>query len=241
MTSEDISIVMATRNVRGDLDGALDSIEAFAPDCPLYVWDARSTDGTQELLKQHDPLITRWESGEDTGIYDAFQKALQWVETPFVYFLGADDRLRSDWRMVAEEVHDTSKVYYSDVWLCGKNKRYNGEFSQMDLARTNICQQAIFYPTHIFTKHPFCMDYPLQADWELNMWCQAQKDLELSYVDGCVCDFNDTSGSSSTSYDQVFNRDYPRLLRRYFPFQAFVTYGVIAGLAHHTRKFRGVS
>lgn len=239
MSTAHISIVMATRNVAHDLSGAIKSLEDYAPQSPVFIWDGESSDDTLNILRAEHSRITRWGSGPDQGIYDAFQKALNWVETPFVYFMGADDRLRSDWTVVAKKVQNDHIIYYSDVWLTTKKERYNGAFTQMDLARTNICQQAIVYPTKIFPRHPFCLEYPMQADWELNMWCQSQSDLQWEYVNACICDFNDLTGKSSVTYDHKFNRDYPALLRHYFPFKAFIKYGLVSAIAHHTRKVRG--
>lgn len=239
MSNTDISIIMATKNAAGDLPGALGSLQTYAPHAPLFIWDGESEDGTLEILKKQNRQITRWESGPDRGIYDAFQKALEWVETPFVYFMGADDRLRKEWTEMTSIVSNTNTVYYGDVWLATGNKRYNGAFSEMDLARTNICQQAIIYPKQIFNRHPYCLEYQMQADWEVNMWCHFQPDINLCYVDACVCDFNNLTGYSSTGYDQAFNRDYPCLLKKYFPLKAFLKYGLVAELAHHTRKLRG--
>lgn len=241
MSGSQISIIMATRNAVSLLPEALASVTAHAADSPLLIWDGASTDGTKALLAAENASITRWESAHDRGIYDAFTRALAWVDTPFVFFLGADDRLRPEWTQAAEAVTDTNRLYYGDVWLTGAQQRYRGAFHQRDLARTNICQQAVFYPASIFKRHSFHPDYPLQADWELNMWCWQQPDIEFHYLPFCVCDFNDQSGQSTLHYDQAFNRDYPGLLRQYFSTAAWLRFGLPAWLAHHTRSLRGRS
>ncbi|WFB35658.1 glycosyltransferase [Kiritimatiellota bacterium B12222] len=239
MSTPHISIVMATRNSAHDLPGALESIQTHAPDSPLHIWDGLSTDGTQDLLAKSHHI--HWESGPDTGIYDALRKAIKSVKTPFLYIMGADDRLRPEWSKMAEFVSDPMTTYYGDVRLTSSQQDYNGRFTPLDLARTNICQQAIIYPTHALNQHPFQLKYPLQADWEFNMWIHANPQITLRYIDACICDYNDVSGASATQYDQVFNQDYPALLKRYFGWHAWLRYGMIAGLAHHSRKLRGKS
>ncbi len=241
MSSAHISILMATRNVAHDLPDALHSVASFAPESPFFIWDGQSTDGTLDLLSQYQGQITRWESGADQGIYDALSKTLAWVETPFVYILGADDRLLKDWSRMAATVSDPYTVTYGDVRLRGAGHTYRGAFSGLDLARTNICQQAVIYPAEVLRQHPFVADYQLQADWELHMWIQAQPWLSLRYENVCICDFNDLSGASSLRYDAAFNRDYPQLLKKYFGPAAFLRFGLIAGLAHNSRKWRGKS
>lgn len=230
---------MATRNASLDLPSALGSIASYAPESPLLIWDGQSTDGTGELLASATSGITRWESGPDVGIYDALGKLLPWVETPFVYIMGADDRLLADWPLLAVRLSDPDTVVYGDVRLKTSGERYRGAFTRWDLARTNICQQAVFYPTEVLRQHPFVPAYPLQADWELHMWIQAQSGLSLRYENACISEFNDHSGASTLRYDSAFNRDYPSLLRIYFGIGAFLRFGLPAALAHHTRSWRG--
>ena len=231
---------MATRDAAHDLPGALDSIAAHAPDIPLLIWDGASTDGTIDLLHAHDTRITRWQSAPDLGIYDAFHRLIDWAETDFVYFLGADDRLRPDWTTAtAQHLNDPNTLYYGDVQLLSSGKPYAGPFPGERLAQTNICQQAIFYPRSLFQRHRFHLEYRLQADWHLNMRCRADPDIAFQYLPLTVCDFNDLHGSSSTAYDHAFNRDYPRLLRQMFSTRALLRHGLPALLAHHTRALRG--
>jgi glycosyltransferase involved in cell wall biosynthesis len=230
---------MATRNAAADLPGALDSIAAHAPGVPLLIRDAASTDATPDLLRAHDARITRWHSAPDRGIYDAFHWLIDHAATDFVYFLGADDRLLPDWTRALPQLRDPHTLYYADVRLLSTGQPYAGPFPGERLAQTNICQQAIFYPRGLFRRHRFHLDYPLQADWHLNMRCHADPAIPFQYLPLTVCAFNDLHGSSSTRYDHAFNRDYPRLLRQYFSTRAFLRHGLPALLAHHTRPIRG--
>ncbi len=231
---------MATYQSAADLPGALHSVQQHAPECPLLIQDGGSQDGTLELLQQAEPRPD-WRSEPDEGIYDAFHRMIDRVRTPYVYFLGADDRLRPEWRETAATLQDPHAITYSDVWMTHSKRAYCGELPPGALARTNLCQQAMFYPSALFQQHRFRTEFRLQADWEFNMWCAAQPGLRLQYHPGCVCDFNDHSGLSSTQYDQNFNRAYPALLKQYFGWGAFLRYGLIAALAHHSRPLRGLS
>ncbi|MCC5845884.1 MAG: glycosyltransferase [Verrucomicrobia bacterium] len=234
-----VSILMATRDAARDLPGALDAITAHAPGIPLLIWDGASTDGTVDLLRANDHRITRWQSAPDLGIYDAFHKLIDQAQTDFVYFLGADDRLRPEWTRAVEQLQDPGTLYYGDVQLLSSGQPYAGPFPGERLAQTNICQQAIFYPRSLFQRHRFHLEYRLQADWHLNMRCWADPDIAFQYLPLTVCDFNDLDGSSSTQYDTAFNRDYPRHLRACFSSRAFLRHGLPALLAHHTRALRG--
>lgn len=234
-----VSILMATFNAAEHLPAALDSIATHAPDIPLLIRDGASTDGTPDLLHAHRTRITHWHSAPDRGIYDAFHWLIDHAQTDFIYFLGADDRLRPDWTTALPHLHRSDTLYYGDVRLLSTGLPYAGPFPGERLAQTNICQQALFYPRQLFQRHRFHLDYPLQADWHLNMRCHADPSLHFHYLPLCVADFNDLHGRSSTAYDHAFNRDYPRHLRHFFSTRAFLRRGLPALLAHHTRTLRG--
>lgn len=236
-----ITLIMATFNVKDRIPAAVDTLRSVTPDSPLVIQDGGSTDGTVTWLQEQTDTNLRWASSPDRGIYHAFQKALEQVTTPMVMFLGADDLLREEWRDAVRDIRDTTRIWYADVWMPQKQMRWRGETSVNDLARTNLCQQAVFYPLDILREHPFRLEYPLQADWEFNMWAATRSGRSLQYLPYCVCTFNDEDGSSSVGYDESFNRDYPGLVKKYFGPFAGIRYGLPAALAHYSRRFRRLS
>jgi glycosyltransferase involved in cell wall biosynthesis len=59
----------------------------------LIVIDGGSTDGTQDVLASNAGRIKYWVSERDSGIYNAWNKALAKARGTWILFLGADDRL----------------------------------------------------------------------------------------------------------------------------------------------------
>lgn len=85
------SIVMATLNGEKTLRAALASIFMQTyPKWEIIVQDGGSTDGTLGILKEYEGILN-WRSEPDTGVYDAWNKALARVTGDWVLFLGADD------------------------------------------------------------------------------------------------------------------------------------------------------
>jgi len=88
-----ITVIVSTYNAAGTLQGLLDSYSAQSwRQMELIVVDGASTDGTQDILKANDHLITKWTSEPDNGIYDAWNKALEFAAGTWIYFIGADDQ-----------------------------------------------------------------------------------------------------------------------------------------------------
>lgn len=89
-----ITIITSTYNVAKDLHWTIDSIKAQSyPHIQWIVADGASNDGTVEILQEHNELIDYWFSEPDTGIYDAWNKALEHVQGDWVQFIGAGDEL----------------------------------------------------------------------------------------------------------------------------------------------------
>lgn len=194
------------------LQAALDSIYAQTyPNIEIVVMDGLSTDGTVDILKANDEKIALWLSEKDGGIYEAMNKALDYITGDWVYFLGADDILFSDFSKLAFELKDTSSIYYGNVLL--RNIKYRGPVTAYMHAKGTICHQAMIYPKHVFDKYRFNTKYRLSADHELNMRCWKDPNLHFKYFDLIIANFNHTGASSAV--DLVFDRDKANLIRKY--------------------------
>lgn len=87
-----ISVVIATLNGEAGLQRALDSVAAQTyPHLEVVAMDGGSRDATVDILRRNEARLAYWESSPDTGIYHAWNKALDHVTGDWVCFLGADD------------------------------------------------------------------------------------------------------------------------------------------------------
>ncbi len=234
-----ISVVTVTRNSADHLAGCLDSVAAQEGAAfEHWVVDGASTDGTVEMLRARNDPHLQWISEPDAGIYDAMAKAVRRAAGPWIYFLGADDRLRPGaLGEMAGHLQEANTLYYGDVWMTTRRKRYDGRFGRWKLALKNICQQAIFYPRSVFEAHAFEKQYTIQADWVLNMACRRDPQFLFLHVPMVVADFNDAGGVSSRKRDLAIERDYVMLLNRYFP--AWISWplsAAVVGWRFVTRK-----
>lgn len=182
------------------------------------VQDGASTDGSAEYIHALTDSRLKGESRPDGGIYSAMNRAVERASGEFILFLGADDRLRLHLDVARGFLASSRTVYYGDVWRTVSQDRYAGEFDGAKLARTNICQQAILYPKAAFARRRFDERYAQQADWVFNMDCFADPSLKFVHLDLLVADYAQ-GGASSLRMDEAFQRDYRKLLKKYFSFR----------------------
>lgn len=121
-----VSIITATFNAAEHLPVAIKSIQAQSYD--NFEWiivDGGSTDGTMELIQQHDAAIDYWISEPDKGIYDAWNKGLRAARGEWVCFLGADDLIMPDAisSMLAFEALSLDRMDF----ICGRVDMYDGD------------------------------------------------------------------------------------------------------------------
>lgn len=240
MSATSISVITVCRNAEKAIQDAADSVlAALGAGDEWVLQDGASTDGTLEFLRSLQYPGVRLESQPDNGIYDAMNRAVRRASGDFILFIGADDRLCIRLDDMRGRLSRPRTLYYGDVWRITSQDRYAGAFDGRKLSRTNICQQAIFYPACVFAKHAFDCRYPHQADWVFNMACFADPSIEFEYIPEIVAEYGQ-GGLSSMRMDTAFQRDYRRLLRRYFTLRQCWRPAVLSLLSDFYRALPGV-
>ena len=89
-----ITVVIALKNDAAGLRTTLASItgQAGAERMGVLVVDANSRDAPVEVVEEFTPALhIEFHAAFDRGIYNAWNKALEWVKTPWLTFFGAGD------------------------------------------------------------------------------------------------------------------------------------------------------
>ena len=177
-----ITIITSTYNVVQDLHWTIESIkEQTYPNIQWIVADGASTDGTVAMLEANSEMIDYWFSEPDTGIYDAWNKALEHARGDWVQFIGAGDELHESdtLKKVAsylESAYPKYELVYGQVMHIsekGRKKLYvSGEpwesyKGKWEGNRPKLPVQTGIY--HHFTKfdklsEPFDTSYKIVAD-----------------------------------------------------------------------------
>jgi glycosyltransferase involved in cell wall biosynthesis len=122
-----IAIVTICLNDRQGLERTFASLHAqTTQEYAHAVVDGGSTDGSRELIAQHEDRIARWTSEPDAGIYDAQNNGWRMCAEQFVLFLNAGDTLAATdvLERALPLLDDTVDILYGDAMLSDERGMY---------------------------------------------------------------------------------------------------------------------
>jgi glycosyltransferase involved in cell wall biosynthesis len=206
-----ISIIIVTLNAEDHLKSCLDSIHQQSfQNFELLLFDGESTDGTLSILQEYNSYINYWQSEPDHGIYNAMNKAVTFAKGKWIYFLGADDRLLEGFSKMAEQLKQENTLYYGNCVANGKI--LGGKLSKYQVAKRNVCHQAVFYPARVFDKYTYLEKYRIYADHALNIQCWSDTELIKKYFNLSIAIYN-LNGFSSQASDELFRAEKPLVIK----------------------------
>lgn len=114
-TCPEVAVVVATLNPGDQLKACLESVWAQVEvNVKIYLVDGDSTDGAMDYVEANSARIWFFESKRDSGIYDAWNRALSNCSSDWVLFLGADDQL-SHPRVLEQLVRAGSSHFATEI------------------------------------------------------------------------------------------------------------------------------
>jgi glycosyltransferase involved in cell wall biosynthesis len=195
-----ITIITSTFNSEKTLKRCLDSVnDQTYPYIEHIIIDGNSRDSTKKIIEEYasrsSSRISFWLSEPDSGVYDAWNKALPHIKGDWVCFLGSDDFYVANdtFEKVIEHLisasTDTKIVYgkimvfdqnYDNVmyvrgcpWTTAKKSFFKGVM---------IPHPAVFHRAEIFKNYGFFdVTYRIAGDYE--MLLRVLKDNEPKYMD----------------------------------------------------------
>ena len=109
-----ISIITVSYNSAASIGKTFISVKGQTfSNIEYIVVDGNSTDGTIELIKKNQGLITRWISEPDLGLYDAMNKGIKMATGDIVGILNSDDTFYN--KEVLEKVAEFHKINEIDA------------------------------------------------------------------------------------------------------------------------------
>ena len=223
------TIITATRNAAATLPRLLESLASQScRDFELIIQDGASTDDTLAVVEaRRDRLPALSLASEpDTGIYDAWNKALPRIRGQWVLFLGADDSL-----------YNANALAEAQAWLKGLARHI--AFAGCSLALTTpqgvpveirhpdkapladlpngmtFPHPALFHRRSLFDKEQFSTAFRIAGDYDFLCRNLTDANYALSQLPLSRMSAGGISGSLPTMLDSEL--ECLRISRRYFP------------------------
>lgn len=205
-----ISIVTVSFNCASIIEDTLKSVigQSYS-NLEYIIIDGSSMDNTLNIVNVHSEKIAKIISEPDKGIFDAMNKALQYVTGDYVLFLNAGDRFVNN-HVVADifEGKDYSAdLIYGDTYietvygykLSKANAIYDKNPSAIDMVfvAQGFCHQSLFTKVPVLKNIGFNLAYPLGADYDTTAKVYFQGNHELFYVGFPIAVFDDRQGGAS--------------------------------------------
>ena len=190
-----VTVVTVTYNAEDYLENTILSIiNQSYQNIEYIVVDGSSTDGTLDIVKKYGDEIDTWISEEDSGIYDAMNKAIDLANGEWIIFMNAGDSFYND--DVIQDVfegvpEDVELVYGHHAW------KHKGRISTiytrpLDVMWQHISfsHQSLFSRTSLMKKKKFDLSYKIVSDYEfyfsqyMQGRCFFNSDVIISAVSG---------------------------------------------------------
>jgi glycosyltransferase involved in cell wall biosynthesis len=218
-----ISIITSTYNCAESLRKTAASIRQQSyKNIQWIVADGASTDETLEVIKSNMDIISDWFSEADRGIYDAWNKASNFIDGDWILFLGAGDLISHNssliefWRRSPNNLHKYSLIYGnveiikldgSLRYVCKKKNLDFWEFGRPALPS----HQAVFHARRLFSvPKPFDSAYKIAADSKFML--QALKLGSTFYIDITVTKMSDDGVSNNANNLFIAQEEIKKLL-----------------------------
>lgn len=198
--SPSITIITVVFNGEQHLENTILSvINQSYPNIEYIIIDGGSSDGTIDIIRKYEHLISYWKSEKDFGIYDAMNKALKFATGELVNFMNAGD-LFSNSNSVANfaKFFDPAiSIIYSNIKLISENLKFE-EIDQDQFRKycfyRNICHQSIFYNVNkLRNLLYFDLRYKISSDFDLLLriylhdrinFAKKSNEFDVKYLDG---------------------------------------------------------
>jgi glycosyltransferase involved in cell wall biosynthesis len=152
------TIITSTLNVIDTIERCVKSVaEQTFRDYEHIIVDGASTDGTVEFLNSRKDLFSVCISEPDTGIYNAWNKALKYAQGEWILFLGADDIL-ADENVLADvagfikENNAESGIVYGDMMFVSKDT--HEDRAKIHLPLEKLCSKSMLELRPKLPPHP---------------------------------------------------------------------------------------
>ncbi|MDP4286107.1 MAG: glycosyltransferase family 2 protein [Bacteroidota bacterium] len=199
-----LSIITINLNNAAGLQRTMESVfEQTFTDYEYIIIDGGSTDGSKELIEEHQNKLGYWVSEKDGGIFNAQNKGILKSDGKYLLFLNSGDNFYDE--NILKYVNsflDSTGIVYGDILVKEPDKswvkKYNEQISFDYFTKDTLPHQASFIKKSLF-KMIGLYDETLQisSDWKFFLEAICKYNVTSKYLDKVIVEY-DYSGISST-------------------------------------------
>jgi len=190
-----VSIITVVRNAVTTIQDTIFSVASQNHNnIEHIIIDGASTDGTLEVIRQHQDKLSCVLSEPDRGIYDAMNKGIKGAHGDFLGFLNSDDIYAND-KVISKIVGIVKKqkvdaVYGDLVFVSPTNlqrilRHYNsGWFNSKMISKGYMpAHPTLFLRNSVFKEYGYYkIDYSIAADFEFVARVFGKDDISYYYL-----------------------------------------------------------
>lgn len=212
-----VTVITVVYNNDRYLKTTIDSVLAQSYDNLEYIIvDGGSTDGTLDLIHQHEDRIDYWISEPDKGLYDAMNKGVALASGEIIGILNSDDLYFTN---TVEQVVEEYRQHSTPCVIYGSMRKFVDEEKIISINRGDLSDRA-FDTASIVINHPTCFvsrslyqdfggfkpEYEVGADRELMMRFHSQG-VEFINLERALAQFRLGGTTSDRSLSSIFNHE----------------------------------
>lgn len=205
-----ISVITVCLNSVKTIERTIRSVQnQMYDDLEYIIIDGGSTDGTVEIIKRYEEIVSCWISEDDDGLYDAMNKGIAKATGEIIAFLNSDDWYEDNTLATVNRYYET----YNPMILIGRVQelqkgKWEKYVSIWESDKENIRMAMIYAQPATFTRREifdrlggFNTSYKIGGDFE---WMLRVYDsgTEIMCVEDVFTNFSRT-GISNTKLDQT--------------------------------------
>ena len=203
-----LSIITINYNNCIGLQKTFDSVLSQAcKDLEWIVIDGGSSDGSRELIEQHQDAMAYWCSEPDRGIYHAMNKGVAQAKGDYCLFLNSGDILHNA-HVIKDVIPflDGTDIVAGDEWRVDEDYSFiklnknPQEISTYFFLVSSLFHQGVFMRRSILEAYPFDETMKITADWAEMFYVFLSRGMSYKHIDVVVSDFV-AGGASDQDWD----------------------------------------
>lgn len=226
------SIIVVCLNAGEKLRETIESIrQQSEQDYEIIIKDGVSADEVtvsylDELEREStaDGRIRVYRHERDAGIYDAMNRAVDYADGAYVFFLNCGDRFWDDQVLakVREQIAGREAgrhIFYGNICerLTGTMVQSNPVIDDFACYRNLPCHQACFYAAQLLKRRGFDASYRVRADYEHFLWCFYEGGAQPVYMPVTVALYEGGGFSETKENRRRSRREHKEIVGRYMP------------------------